>query len=183
MHLFRTKLLKSLLIIFLTLSGFEVFARDTGAVTGLPIPRFVVLKSAEVNLRKGPNPKYPIVWTYKRKGYPMELIGEYENWRRLRDQDGAEGWVHENLITGVRNVMIKSNFYKTHNPLYKNKNSELVLFRYPDETSYPMVRAQIGAIAKLKKCQREWCKVKIDSYTAWVQKINLWGVYPDEIID
>lgn len=159
------------------------FAKETGTVTGMPIPRFVVLKSQETNLRKGPNVKFPIVWTYKRKGYPMELVAEFENWRKLRDQDGSEGWVHENLITGVRNAMIFKTEYKTDNPMYKQNPGELVLFRYPDETSYPMIRAQIGVMGKIKKCQKEWCKVSLGDTTAWVLKSNLWGVYQDEIID
>lgn len=113
----------------------------------------------------------------------MELVAEFENWRKLRDQDGSEGWVHENLITGVRNAMIFKTEYKTDNPMYKQNPGELVLFRYPDETSYPMIRAQIGVMGKIKKCQKEWCKVSLGDTTAWVLKSNLWGVYQDEIID
>ena len=156
---------------------------STGPVTGLPLPRYVVLKSTDTNLRKGPNVKFPINWNYKRKGYPLMLVAEFENWRKLRDHDSAEGWVHENLITGVRNVIVISNHYKTKNPMYLERNSELILFRHPDENSYPMARAQLGVMGKLKKCQKEWCKVRIDDYTGWALKSNLWGVGADEVIE
>ena len=158
-------------------------AKESGTSTGLPIPRFVILKSNETNLRKGPNVRFPIVQTYKRKGYPMEVVAEFENWRKLRDRDGMEGWVHENLITGTRNVVIIDHKYKGTSFNYKINDNELILFRYPDETSYPISRAEFGAIGKLKKCQKEWCRIKFDEVTAWALKSNLWGVYPDEIIE
>lgn len=113
----------------------------------------------------------------------MMLVAEFENWRKLRDHDGAEGWVHENLITGVRNVMVVANNYKTKKPMYLEHNSELVIFRYPDENSYPMARAQLGVMGKLKKCQKEWCKIRIEDHTGWALKSNLWGVGADEVID
>lgn len=166
-----------------TIAYATVVHATIGPVTGLPIPRFVVLKSADTNLRKGPNVKFPINWNYKRKGYPMMLVAEFENWRKLRDHDGAEGWAHENLITGVRNVMVIANNYKTKKPMYLEHNSELVIFRYPDENSYPMARAQLGVMGKLKKCQKEWCKIRIEDHTGWALKSNLWGVGADEVID
>jgi SH3-like domain-containing protein len=152
------------------------------AVTGLPIPRFVTIKSAEVNLRKGPNSNYPILVVYKRKGYPLEVIAEFENWRKLKDYDGMEGWVHENMISGNRNVAINNVSYNAK-PSYASKNNELILFQYPNESSYPLARAELGVIAKLKKCRQDWCMVKIDNIKAWVKKSNLWGVFPDEIIN
>lgn len=176
------KLLKSFIIIIVANLFIlnSLSAKELGSSTGLPIPRFVVLKSQEVNLRKGPNVKYPIVWTYQRKGYPMEVIAEFENWRKLRDRDGSEGWVHENLITGIRNAVVTDLNYKTKLP-YTNRTDEVVVFRYPDESSYPMFRAELGAILKVKKCEAEWCMVKTELGNGWINKINLWGVYKDEV--
>lgn len=170
-----------LLVVCLLVSA-QALARESGSVTGLPLPRFISLKFAETNLRKGPNPKYPITWTYKIKNYPMEVTAEFENWRRLRDADGSEGWVHETLINGSRNVLILTNDYMQPNPEYERRTRELVLFRYPDENSYPMLRVELGVMGKLKSCDQQWCKVKVENTTAWVRKINLWGVYPEEII-
>lgn len=176
-------LLKISLLVGLLLTSNASVAKEVGQVTGLPIPRFIILKSQETNLRKGPNVRFPIVWTYTRKGYPMEIVAEFENWRKIRDIDGVQGWIHENLITGTRNVAIIGQTYKSTSLSYKIKSNELILFRYPDETSYPISRAQFGVIGKLKQCQKEWCKVKFNDISAWVLKTNLWGVYPDEIID
>src|SRR6056297_510066 len=81
-------------------------AIEIGKVSGKPLPRFASLKSSEVNLRKGPNVKYPIVWTYKRKGYPMKIIAEFENWRKLKDKNGDSGWVHINLLSNSRKAVV-----------------------------------------------------------------------------
>lgn len=176
------RILKGLSFLLIILLA-ALASASVGPVTGLPLMRFITLKSADTNLRKGPNVKFPISWNYKRKGYPMMLIAEFESWRKLRDHDGAEGWVHENLITGTRNIMVLSNNYKTKKPMYLDRNSELVIFRYPDENSYPMARVQLGAIGKLKKCQKEWCKVRMDDHIGWALKSNLWGVHADEVLD
>lgn len=180
MRIFKTNSLIALLLLVLSLPA---FAGDTGPVTGLPMPRFVILKSQETNLRKGPDIKYPIVWVYKQKGYPMEVVAEFENWRKLRDSDGAEGWVHENLITGTRNVRITGNNYISSNMPYSIRDNELILFHNPDESSYPKARLQFGAIGKLKKCQVHWCQAKFENTIGWVHKSNLWGVYPNEAME
>jgi SH3-like domain-containing protein len=159
-------------------------AKEVGKETGLPIPRFVILKSNKSNIRKGPGMKYGIIWTYLRKGYPMEVIAEFENWRKLRDIDGTEGWINENLVTGRRNAIVIANKFSTKPNKYKSrlKAKEMVLFKHPDETSYPVVKAEFGVIASISKCGLEWCKIRVDKYSGWIRKENLWGVYKEEII-
>ena len=78
----------------------------TTGPSGLPIPRFASLGSDRVNLRKGPGPQYPIVWVYKRRGMPMEIVAEYNLWRQVRDHDNTEGWVQKNLLSGRRTGMV-----------------------------------------------------------------------------
>lgn len=172
-----------LLLPILLLLSSDIQAREVGQVSGLPVPRFVSLKSGETNLRKGPNARYPIVWTYTKKGYPMEIVAEFENWRKLRDIDGEEGWVHVNLINGNRHFIINANSYATPDSEYSEIKRELVLFRYPDENSFPMMRAELGVIGSIKSCNPDWCKVQIEEHVAWLRKENMWGVYPEEVIE
>lgn len=176
-------MLKRFLLILLLIFATDVIASEVGQVTGLPIPRFVALKSSETNLRKGPNVKYPVVWNYKQKNYPLEVVAEFENWRKLRDLDGEEGWVHVNLITGARKALISDNKYQSSKNEYSKLSRELVLFRYPDEDSYPMLRVELGVLAAIKSCTLDWCKLKMNDITAWARKENLWGVYKEEIIE
>ena len=183
MNLLRLGLLKFFTIIILFSSSF-CFASEKGLVTGLPVPRFVSLKSSNVNFRSGHCKKFSIKYVYNRKGYPLELIAEHDEWRKLRDIDGVTGWVHQNLVSGVRNGVVIANHYEIENELFKKQNSELIIFRHPDESAYPMARMQFGSIVKLIKCRQDlWCKVKHAEVVGWVKKNNLWGVYPDEILN
>ena len=73
-----------------------------GPASGLPVPRFVSLKSDRVNVRGGPTKDHDVAWVYTRAGMPVEITAEFENWRRIRDWEGAEGWVYHSLLSGRR---------------------------------------------------------------------------------
>jgi SH3-like domain-containing protein len=175
---------KYILLLIFSLHAEALHAEEpqliTGKETGLPIPRFVILKSNKTNLRVGPGIKYQTSWTYLRKGYPMQVVAEFENWRKLRDIDGSEGWVNENLITGKRSAIITGNQFSK--PLsYQLKEKEMVLLRYPREDAPPTLKVEFGVIAEIKKCNELWCKLKIQNKMGWIKKENTWGVFSDEI--
>lgn len=153
-----------------------------GKETGLPLPRFVILKSNKTNLRQGPGLKYATNWIYERKGYPMLVIAEFENWRKLKDIDGQEGWVNEKLVTGKRHVLLIGNKLPDDHKYDSPINKEVILLRYPNEASYPMARIEIGVLGEVLQCSVDWCKVKVGSYRGWIHKVNLWGVLRDEVI-
>ncbi|MBS0235716.1 MAG: hypothetical protein JSS50_00075 [Proteobacteria bacterium] len=156
----------------------EINKVEYGKSTGLPVPRFVALKSRETNWRNGPGHRYPIKWVYSQRGYPVQVIAEFEGWRKIRDVDGEDGWVHEALISGQRNAVVIAN----HGQVNAEANSQLIIYRKPDESSYPIAKLEFGVIVKLKKCQEKWCKVEAAGYNGWARRENLWGVMPDEII-
>lgn len=156
------------------------FAAEFGRQTGLPIPRFVSLRANKVNLRTGPSERYPVIWVYQRRNYPMEVIAEFNNWRKLRDIDGAIGWVHENLIVGKQYAVIVNNKTVAASQFQEQLPAkQILLYRAPDESSYPLLRAEIGALGKILKCQVDWCQLQFDRHKGWIRKVNLWGVYPD----
>ncbi len=159
-----------------------VSPKEIGKETGLPLPRFVTFKSNETNWRNGPGNRYPIKWVYNQRGYPVQVIAEFDNWRKVRDRDGEDGWVHEALISGHRNVIIIDNVILSIARQLPTKQDKLLLFRRPNEESYPMARIEIGVLAKVKKCTAEWCEIQTGGYKGWARKQNLWGVTPDEII-
>lgn len=165
--------------LFLLISNIG-FAAEFGRQTGLPIPRFVSLRANKVNLRTGPSERYPVIWVYQRRNYPMEVIAEFNNWRKLRDIDGAIGWVHENLIIGKQYAVIINNKTVTAGQFQEQLPAkQILLYRAPDESSYPLLRAEIGALGKILKCQVDWCQLQFDRHKGWIRKVNLWGVYPD----
>ena len=132
------------------------------------LPRFVSLRSDLVNLRVGPGENYPIEWVLTRKEMPVEIVKEFENWRMIRDWQGTEGWVHERMLTGKRAVVIKGGIRTLH--------------RQPDPASPAVARAQPGVIARLLECRGDWCRIEASDHAGWVQRGDLWGVYPDEIV-
>lgn len=130
------------------------------------IPRFVSLKSGEVNMRTGPGSDYPISWVYSRKHLPVMIIEEYENWRKIKDPEGDSGWVFRAMIDGSRHAMITGKL----EPLY----------RRPDSSSPVLLRAERGVIGKLEACRDDWCELEIDDMKGWIKRNKIYGVLKDE---
>ena len=154
------------LIFFLCLS-FNLYGK-TGSVTGLEIPRFVSLKSNDVNVRVGPSINYPIKLKYVFQNLPLEIIDEFDVWRKSRDQEGNIGWVHKSLIKGDRYIITGSKI-----------NTETELFSRPSGQIVGVIKK--NNIVKLKSCNLNWCKVSQGLVNGWVLKKNIWGIYEDEI--
>jgi SH3-like domain-containing protein len=136
------------------------------ADTATVVQRYVTLRAAEVNLRAGPGEQFPIQWVYRRKGLPVEVIGKSDVWRKIRDWQGTEGWVHERMITGTRGVIVRG----TVRPLHSD----------PDPASNIVARAEPGVIAKLLECRGAWCRVETSDIKGWLGRNEIWGVDPDE---
>jgi len=154
------------LIFFLCIS-LNLYGK-TGSVTGLEIPRFVSLKSNDVNIRVGPSINYPIELKYVTQNLPLEIIDEFDVWRKSRDQEGNIGWVHKSLIKGDRYIITGSKI-----------NAETDLFLRPSGQIVGVIKK--NNILKLKSCNLKWCKVSKGSVKGWVLKENIWGIYEDEI--
>jgi SH3-like domain-containing protein len=147
------------------------------AGSGLPIPRFVSLKSDRVNLRNGPSTEYPTGWVFRRAGLPLEVIKEFEAWRQVRDAEGATGWVLQSLLSGRRTALIlpwelKAGSTPPQVPIRSNDG----------ENSAVVASVEAGVIANLHGCDGRWCRVSIDSYTGYIEQKKLWGVYAGETI-
>ena len=144
-----------------------------GQVSGLPIPRFVSLKSDRVNVRSGPNKDQDVRWVYTRVGMPVEITAEYENWRRIRDWEGAEGWVYHSLLSGRRTAIVVPRL-----------NAELVpLYESPDAKSTVVARLQSGVVGSLKSCDGQWCRFAGKNFSGYIRQDRLWGAYPNEKVD
>lgn len=152
------------------LAGLLVAGADGGrAETGLPLPRFVSLRPAEVNLRTGPGANYPIDWVYRRRHMPVEVIAEFDNWRKIRDWQGTVGWVHQNLLDGRRYALIV--------------DAERTLQSRPAADSPPVAIVKPGVIALLLACEPDWCRLEAGSHRGWLPRDAFWGVYPGEVFD
>ncbi|MBU6475354.1 MAG: hypothetical protein KGQ70_05265 [Alphaproteobacteria bacterium] len=132
----------------------------------LPVPRFVTLGAKEVNLRTGPGRRYPIALVLEKKGLPVEIVRQFDGWRKICDKEGDTGWVYRNLLSGKRAVIITG--------------SEQIMRDDPEEDSRAVVKLDMGVIASLRTCKDSWCKVSIEGYDGWVERRNVWGVLPEE---
>jgi SH3-like domain-containing protein len=147
-------------------------AGDTSP-SGLPVPRFVSLKADRVTVRGGPDKDHDVSWIYTRTGWPVEITAEFENWRRIRDCDGAEGWVYHALLSGKRMAAVQ----------LKTKTDLAPLFQTPDAHSAIIARLQVGVLGSVKHCTGTWCQISGDGFAGWIEQSALWGVYPDEKIE
>lgn len=140
--------------------------------SGLPLPRFVSLKADKVNLRIGPGLGYPVEWMYMKSGMPMEIIQEYDNWRRVRDADGVQGWINQSLLSGRRTAIIA--------PWQRGKSNELSLLAKPGEGASVVAYVEPGVIGELEMCNGEWCLMDFNGRTGWIRQTEVWGAYPGE---
>jgi SH3-like domain-containing protein len=144
-------------------------ADGRGPVTNLPLPRFVTLKTAEGNARRGPGTAHRIDWVFTRPGMPLRIVAEHENWRRVEDHEGAGGWVHYALLSGARAAIVTTD--------------GAALREGPDQGALVRARIEAGVIARIIACEPDWCRVATSGWRGWVAKEDIWGVERDEIID
>ncbi len=149
------------------------FAQEIDASeSGLQLPRMVSLRSNTINGRSGPDTKYPIEWIYKQKGAPVEIINEFGLWRKIKDWEGSESWVHKSMLTGRR-------FVRVMTPGENN------IYNEDDYQSKVIAKVEDGVIGEIKKCRKgkSFCLIQFDTIEGWVPKNILFGVYEDENID
>jgi len=145
-----------------------VLAQTKG--TGLPLPRYVSLRATEVNMRTGPGVQYPVEWVYRRQFLPMEVIAEYGTWRKVRDWQGAQGWVHQSMLSGRRTFVVTEKVRTVR--------------RSPDTGSGGVARLEPGVIGRVLGCPAEstWCRIEAEGRDGWLRRVELWGVYRHEIL-
>lgn len=138
--------------------------------TGLPVPRWVTIKAGRVNVRRGPSMDQDILWTYVKPGTPIEIIAEYDSWRRIRDANGSVGWVKGAMLDGRRNVLVTGG---VNAPLLSE----------PRDDARTLAYAAPGLVARLLSCAGRWCSISSRGYEGYVQRNRLWGVHASEHVN
>ncbi len=147
----------------------QITGPTLGPETNLPLPRYVSLKAAEANVRRGPSLTHRIDWVFQRRSMPLQVIAEYGHWRRVIDKDGQGGWVHYTMLSGSRTVLIDGD--------------STALRARPEADALENAMLEPGVIARLGKCDANWCRLTAGGYRGWVPKSVLWGVAAGEIRD
>src|ERR1700756_890529 len=129
--------------------------------SGLPLPRFASLRSDEVNVRTGPGTRYPVDWVFKRKGMPVEIVAEFENWRKIRDWQGASGWVPRSLLTGKRSFITPAKPASLH--------------KTPATAAEVVAKLEPEVMGEIRSCSGDWCRVKVSSgVSGWLERTDFW---------
>ncbi len=139
--------------------------------SGLPLPRFVSLRANQVNMRSGPGKRYPVVWIYQKRGLPVEVVAEYDTWRKIRDPEGSEGWVHRNMLSGQRTLIAMG--------------GPRLVRADPSPESAAVAQVNPGVLGKLLNCPStlDYCRVDIGGYLGWLPRDAFWGVYKGEFVE
>jgi SH3-like domain-containing protein len=142
----------------------------TGISTKLPVPRFVSLRSAQVNFRAGPGFQYPVTWTYERDGLPVEIIGEFDVWRQILAPDGGTGWVHEALLRARRSFIVTV--------------PQAALLNAPQSDASIVAYLDKGVGGELLTCDSDsdYCRVSAAHESGYLAREDFWGAFPGEAI-
>jgi SH3-like domain-containing protein len=162
-----------LIVVFLVTAALPAAAEQDSPyfnTSGLPIPRFISLNSDKVFMRTGPGLRYPIRWVYTKRNMPIEVIQEFDTWRKIRDYDGETGWVHQSLLSGRRTAIV-------------NNGKGVVLLKKPQAAAQPVAILEPEVLLSLEECNAQWCEVEVAGFSGWVEKNSLWGVYAEEELD
>jgi SH3-like domain-containing protein len=131
--------------------------------------RYQTLRADKVNVRAGPATSYPIDWVFTKKGMPVEVVATFDTWRKIRDIEGTEGWVHQGMLAGRRAVIVQG---REPRKLREAPRPEAAL----------VATLEPGVIARLVRCDPAWCEVRVDSYRGWMTHDELWGVSAGEVV-
>jgi SH3-like domain-containing protein len=160
------------LLTFTSAAG-PTHAGSDAASGGLPVPRFVSIKADRVAVRGGPDKDHDVAFIFTRVGWPVEITAEFENWRRIRDSDGTEGWVYHSLLSGKRMAAVQ----------LKDKTALAALHTEPGSKSPVAAKLEAGVLGAVKACNGTWCHVVGSDFDGWLEQDDLWGVYPNEKFD
>jgi SH3-like domain-containing protein len=171
----KTNILSAAIGVLILIGGLasEAQAQANKMTSGLPLPRFVTLKARKVNLRVGPGQDYAVSWLYVKSGLPVEIVQEFDNWRRIRDADGTEGWVFHSMLSGERSAVAA--------PWMRDKGDVFVNMRTEArDTGAVVARLQPGVVMKIDECNGDWCHADAQGVEGYVSQAEIWGAYPGE---
>ena len=146
--------------------------QEEGEETGLALPRMVSLRSNLINARSGPGARYPIEWVYQQKGAPVEITAEFELWRKIKDWEGSQTWVHKSMLSGARTIKMTAKGLSN-------------VYASDDYQSRIIAKVEDQVIGQVEKCPSgsAFCLIKFGNIEGWVPRRNMFGVYADEVID
>jgi len=155
-------------IIILILS-FIIFTSTDLLAKKVITKKYLSIRTSVANLRIGPSSSHPIAFVYEKKNMPVEVIDEFEVWRKVKDYQGDIGWIHLSQLSRKRTLL--------------TMKDGIVLFKNATIYSKPIIKIGNLEAASIKKCIPNWCLVEIQQYKGWIQTDHVWGLENKEIIN
>ncbi len=131
-------------------------------------PYFLSLRFNETYMRSGPGRQYPALWVYRRLGMPVQIIGHFDDWRKVRDFQGDVGWMLSNQLQRRRAVIVLL--------------PEVGLYKEPDTSSVKIARLGKEVVARVQRCNYEWCRLLVGRHEGWTRRGGLWGLAEEETL-
>lgn len=155
----------------LSMLGDATALAENAETSGLPLPRFVSLRAGEVNMRTGPGVQYPVEWVYQRQNLPVEVIAEFKTWRKIRDSQGTQGWVHQSMLGNRRTVIVTGGMR--------------IMRDGPDAKARAVAYLEPGVVATLMNCPESagWCRIETAGIEGWLRRVDFWGTLKDEVME
>jgi SH3-like domain-containing protein len=133
------------------------------------LPRFASLRAGEVNVRTGPGVRYPVEWVFVYRHMPIEIVAEFDTWRKVRDWQGTEGWVHQSMLSGRRTAIVTTG----RRPIRD----------VPARDARIIAEVEERVVGQLLECKPQWCRVDVAGFRGWIRRAVIWGVYDGETFD
>lgn len=129
-------------------------------------PYFASIAAGEARMRSGPGKNYPTQWVYRRADLPIQVIDIYQDWRKVVDPEGTQGWLQVGLLSDRRTGFVIE-------PVVELRAS-------PQAGARVAWRAAAGVVGRLSRCSGGWCYFDVKGRGGYVEQARLWGVTPDE---
>ncbi len=146
-----------------------VAAAARPAERGAGLPRFASLRASEVNVRTGPGVRYPVEWVFVYRDMPVEIVAEFDTWRKVRDWQGTEGWIHQSMLSRKRTAIVTT--------------GRRALRDTPAREARVVAEVEERVVGRLLECKPRWCRVEIAGLRGWIRRAVIWGVYDGETFD
>lgn len=125
-------------------------------------PYWVSIKADEARMRTGPSTEFPVKWVFKRKLLPLKVVAVHEDWRKIQDPDGDQGWMHLSLISPDRTALVTG-------------TGVGALRDEPQATARIAWRVEPGVVGRIEECQKGWCRLDVSGRTGYIEAERLWG--------
>ena len=124
--------------------------------------KFLSLKKNKVNVRYGPGFNYEVKYIYRKINLSVKVIDKKENFRKIIDFKKNSGWIHTSQLKKDKSFILLK---------------DQILFSKPTKHSKPLFKIAKGRLLIVKKCKKNWCRVKTENFLGWVKINEIWGLY------